>query len=321
MQNFLLILTVTCFSVCSSARGQESGSAADPAPRDPITAALLSFQERAAAAKGMGPQITDLLFSRLITFPEVYLVEREELDKVLAEQQLSLSGAVLPEHAVRVGQLTGAKVLVTGSVFRVERTVHVVAKLISTETGRVLGASVSGIEPEGVEKLAEQLAEKIAETLNKQGGSLVASDTKPVDRIARLKLRFRKAYLPRLWIEVSERHIGQPSVDPAAQTELMRIAQAVGFEVADSSAVAPSETDVIITGAAFSEFASRHGNLTSVKARVELRATQKSGEVLATDRQTTIALDLAEHTAGKTALQDAARDLAERMFPVIVGKR
>jgi len=40
-----------------------------------------------------------------------------------------------------------------------------------------------------------------------------------------------------------------------------------------------------------------------------------SGQLLAVDRQTSVAVDLSEQIAGKTALQQAAAELAERVMP------
>ena len=55
------------------------------------------------------------------------------------------------------------------------------------------------------------------------------------------------------------------------------------------------------------------------KARVELKAlTLKTGEILAVDRETSAAVDLAEQTAGKTALQQASEILASRLLPKLV---
>ena len=68
-----------------------------------------------------------------------------------------------------------------------------------------------------------------------------------------------------------------------------------------------------------SELAARHGNLISVKARVELKAVDRmTDKVLVADRQAAIVVDLAEQIAGKSALQEAAAALAERILPKLV---
>jgi ribosome maturation factor RimP len=63
----------------------------------------------------------------------------------------------------------------------------------------------------------------------------------------------------------------------------------------------------------------RHGNLVSVKARLEVKAVdQASGKIVAVDRQTTVAVDLTEQIAAKTALQQASAAIAERLLPKLV---
>ncbi|MEY2466690.1 MAG: hypothetical protein QOD03_1211, partial [Verrucomicrobiota bacterium] len=70
---------------------------------------------------------------------------------------------------------------------------------------------------------------------------------------------------------------------------------------------------------AFSEFGMRKGNLQSCRARIEIKAREvESGKILAVDRQTSVAIDLAEHIAAKTALQNGAGELAERLLPKLV---
>jgi hypothetical protein len=75
---------------------------------------------------------------------------------------------------------------------------------------------------------------------------------------------------------------------------------------------------VEITGEAFSTYDLRKGNLISCKARVELMVHDRSGAVLAVDRQTSVAVDIAEQTAAKNALQNAAAEVAERILPKLV---
>jgi hypothetical protein len=109
-------------------------------------------------------------------------------------------------------------------------------------------------------------------------------------------------------------------VDPAAETEVSYILQKLGFTLADKKDPAIRQ-DIDVTGEAFSEFGMRKGNLVSCRARVEMRATDKAtGRIIFIDRQTAVAVDLSEQLAGKTALQDAAAKLTERMLPQLVAK-
>jgi hypothetical protein len=79
------------------------------------------------------------------------------------------------------------------------------------------------------------------------------------------------------------------------------------------------KAEVLLNGEGVSEFATRHGNLISVKARLEVKAVDAStGRVLAIDRQTTVQVDLTEQLAGKAALQEAAAEIAVRLLPKIL---
>jgi hypothetical protein len=117
-------------------------------------------------------------------------------------------------------------------------------------------------------------------------------------------------------VKIGERHFGQPVIDPAAETELSLILKQCGFTLVDDKS--PQRADIEITGDAFSALGLRKGNLVSCKARVELKVQKRAGEILAVDRQTSVAVDITEQTAGKTALQQAAAELAERLAPKLV---
>ena len=93
--------------------------------------------------RGVGTKVGDLLLARLATDPRIHLVDREDLLKLLEEQELSLSGLVRPDEAVRIGQLTGAKLIVTGSVFQVDQTLYLIAKVIGTETSAAPAAAAA----------------------------------------------------------------------------------------------------------------------------------------------------------------------------------
>ncbi|MCU0785637.1 MAG: hypothetical protein MUF81_16650 [Verrucomicrobia bacterium] len=53
---------------------------------------------------------------------------------------------------------------------------------------------------------------------------------------------------------------------------------------------------------------------------MELKAHKRTGEWLVVDRQTSVGVDVAEQTAAKTALQNAALEVAERLLPKLANR-
>ena len=82
--------------------------------------AILPFAESGAGVKGYGEKVSGILFAKLVTNHKLVLVDRAELKKTLEEIELNLSGVVKPSEAIRVGQFTGAKVIISGSVIEVD---------------------------------------------------------------------------------------------------------------------------------------------------------------------------------------------------------
>ena len=280
---------------------------------DVLTVAVFDFESRDEGMHDVGPKVATLLNANLSAEPQLITVERSELEKVLGEQELGLSGTVSPESAAKVGHLTGAKVLVTGRVFKADKELVMVAKIIGTETSRVYGELVRGGAAAPITDLSAELAKKIATTVNQKGDTLVAKVESREERLARLKKSVAGRKLPSVSVKVGERHFGQPVIDPAAETELGLLLQQCGFKLVDDKS--KERADVDITGDAFSAYGLRKGNLICCKSRVEIKAQKRTGEILAVDRQTSVAVDVAEQTAAKTSLQEAAQQIAERLIP------
>lgn len=302
--------------------GMSLGAIAAETPKDIVSpvypTAIFAFAERGKGVEGYGTKVSDVLFAALVARPELYLVERDELAKTIQELTLNQSGMVNPDQAAKVGQLTGAKILVTGSVIEADKTLYLVAKIIGTETSRVLGDSIKGKMGDNLATLTEQLADKIAGKITGQADILMPKVEKREDRIADLKKKLEGAKRPVIMVRVTERHVGQATIDPAAETELTLVCREIGLEVLDTNAGA-RQADIILQGEGFSEFAMRHGNLISVKARLEIKAIdQQTDKIIAADRQITVNVDLSEQIAGKKALQDAAMAIAERLLPKLV---
>jgi TolB-like protein len=93
-----------------------------------------SNDELAPLSKG----IADLLIIELAQNPGIRMVERENIQKLLDEQDLARDGRVDDATAARIGKLLGAKHMVTGS-FITDRsgTMVITLKSIDAETGRI----------------------------------------------------------------------------------------------------------------------------------------------------------------------------------------
>ena len=107
------------------------------------TVAVLPFVNSAIGASNaelapLSKGIADLLITELAQNSGIRVVERENLDKLLAEQNLSRDGRVEEATAARIGKLLGAKHMVTGS-FITDKSGRMVLTLksIDSETGRI----------------------------------------------------------------------------------------------------------------------------------------------------------------------------------------
>lgn len=325
----LFALAIALASTGAFAIGQTPStppSAPQPAPAkpspDPITVAVLDFECRIPGAESAGAEVSLLLATFLSSDSRLILVERTELEKLLSEQELSASGLVTPETAVRIGRITGAKVLVTGRLFASGNETLMVAKVMGTETTRVFGEMIrSPIGESNRVTPAESLAERIATTVVERKTDLLARDEPRAERDARLVEQLAGWSIPDVWVKVSEQHIGAAALDPAVETELVRRLRLASVEVHEQAT--PSE--VRITGAAFSEVLGRRGKLVAVRGRVELKAVEAStGRVLFASCQSEIAVGLGEMSIGKVALERATTALSERLLVALrdqVGRR
>lgn len=306
----VLLLGFACvgFLTATRARTAEESS--------PLPMAVFDFQTTDRSLEKKGAEVAVLLNVRLSLSPDVFLVERQEIEKILGEQEAGFSGAVSAETAAKVGALVGAKILVTGRVFETAGKVYVVAKIMSTETGRVYGELATAKDFSSIDPAVEELAGKIVQLTKKQAATLTVKVETPEQRVERLKKLVAGKTLPAIYVNVVEQHLARPVIDPAVQTELMIVLKEIGFPVVTADEAAKRTDVVVISGEAFSELGMRRGNLVSCRSRVEITVTESATKkLLHVDRQTDVAIDIAEHIAAKKALENAALKLLDRIVP------
>ena len=90
-----------------------------------ISVAIIDFESQAPGNDQLGTQLSDILTARLSIYDQFRLVERKKLDDLLKEQELNLTGMVDSVDAVKVGKLIGAKILIFGRAFAVDRDLYI----------------------------------------------------------------------------------------------------------------------------------------------------------------------------------------------------
>ncbi|MGV3530725.1 MAG: CsgG/HfaB family protein [Chthoniobacteraceae bacterium] len=309
-----VLSSLIAVAVCLTSGFAEQQSAP---PEAPITIAVFDFQSPEEAVRDLGPKVSTLIAAQLSTDARLITVERAELDKALGEQELALSGTVSAESAAKVGNLTGAQALVTGRIIRSGGETLIVAKVIGTDTSRVFGLKSTLAEGGALSSVADDLARQIGDVAAKNRNALIAKPEPADARLQRIQAALQKgAKRPSVLVKIPEEHLSRRVIDPAAETELAKLLQECGFTVFDEKT--PGRAEYAIEGEAFSERAAQRGNLVSCKARVEVKLRNvATGVIVSSDRQVSVATDLGEHVAAKSALSLAAAEIAERLLPRI----
>jgi TolB-like protein len=105
--------------------------------------AVLEFTDLQGQVTNFGRYLSEELITRLYDSNKFKVVERQLLNKVIAEQKLSLTGVVDPDTAKRLGSVLGVDAIVSGTIADRGETLKVNARLIDTETGEVFSAAAT----------------------------------------------------------------------------------------------------------------------------------------------------------------------------------
>ena len=290
-----LIHSAVCFALFSTLICAEENEA------PPLSAAVLNFQDGSRELEGVGASVSALLQVQLTLHSDAIMVERAELNEILGEQELTLSGAVTPAQAAKVAQLTGAEVLISGRVFSIQNRTHLVAKVISSSSSRVFGATASYDQGKPIDGAVEKLATDVAKILKDKNADLRGGPSIEEKINTEVAALLKDKPARKVYVHIPETIIQVLVPDPAAQTEISRTLAAAGWE----SVATADDADIIVRGEAFAETGLRRGNLWFTRARLEFTVTNPKGEVLKTDRIVCGNVDLAQAIAAKGALQKA----------------
>ena len=105
--------------------------------------AVLEFTDLKGEVTNFGRYLSEELITRLYDSNKFKVVERQLLNKVIAEQKLSLTGVIDPDSAKKLGSILGVDAIVSGTIADRGDTLKVNARLIDTKTGEVFSAAAT----------------------------------------------------------------------------------------------------------------------------------------------------------------------------------
>ncbi len=134
--------------------------------------AVLEFTDLQGQVTNFGRYLSEELITRLYVSNKFTVVERQLLNKVIAEQKLSLTGVVDPDSAKRLGSVLGVDAIVSGTIADRGDTLKINARLIDTATGELFSAASSEMVKD--KEVLALLGASVTETKADSPGGTVA---------------------------------------------------------------------------------------------------------------------------------------------------
>lgn len=292
------------------------------AAAEPIKIAVFGFRSYYPRAKR---EITDLVTANLSKNSRVVVLERDQLDRILVEQAIDLSREIDPHTAARVGQLTGADVIITGllGTVKADGTYVVRVRITSTANGRVfveeeMGNNNNPAHSFNFPAMAPTLSRKIIDALLTRSAEFLGAPAPTRDeRIATIVASAKGDRRPTIEVRfTAPEGSSVAAVVSTAETEMGIILQRAGFVVVDEkSAEKPA---IEIMGEAAVDVGAKLGSLFPCRAVISIKVREReSGRILAFDRQAGDGTDIGEQTAVGAALEAAVDAIAARLLPLL----
>lgn len=107
-----------------------------------------------------------MMISELTQNPAARLVEREQVQRLLDEQNLGAQGRVDPQTATKVGKVVGARYIILGNFIDFYGDFRVDVRLVNTETGEIVKTESDRQQREHLYDIVRNVAAKLMKDAN-----------------------------------------------------------------------------------------------------------------------------------------------------------
>ncbi len=141
--------------------------------------AILPFQTKGVGAEIGNIDVTEQLMTSFYNLKRFKLFERSQLEKVLEEQKLGMSGIIDASTAAEIGKGIGVDAIVLGSITSTGRNMAIDLRLIDTETAEIITAKdemSSRINMHQLKDMIQRLATKVGKDIPLVQGFVINVD-------------------------------------------------------------------------------------------------------------------------------------------------
>jgi TolB-like protein len=121
--------------------------------------------------------LADFFETDFAAISDLKVVERDKIDFILKEIEMSQSGQVSTAAAVQAGKILGAQLMVFGNIMQTDsRKTHMLIKVVKVETSEIIATVTREGKPDyfKMEKeLVKELADKLDLTINKEAAEYI----------------------------------------------------------------------------------------------------------------------------------------------------
>lgn len=109
------------------------------------TIAVIEFSDLEGNVNNFGRFISEELITRLYQTKKFKVIERQLLNKVMAEHKLSMTGIIDAASAKELGRILGVDAICSGTITNLAQSLRVNARIIDTETGEIFAVASTSI--------------------------------------------------------------------------------------------------------------------------------------------------------------------------------
>mgnify|MGYP001160586861 CR=1 FL=1 len=161
----LVFVAMVCALTSGIARAEKSGGLKK-------RLAVVDFEDKTGhGAWHIGSGMADMLTTALVKSGKFMVIERQQLEQVMKEQSLGLTGAVTPQSAAQIGKLLGVELIVLGSVNEFGEK----QSSVGGSVGSKLSKGMFGLNKVGVDTKTARVGLDIR-LVNTTTGEIVAAD-------------------------------------------------------------------------------------------------------------------------------------------------